>query len=130
VVAEDELETGCRAILNYGHTIGHALEAVADYALPHGEAIAVGMAAAAHLSREKSGTDLVALHEDLLRGAGLPTKAAADSEKVLAAMARDKKRRSGDGADHRFVLLEDVGRPVWGVPVTDGETRRAIEAIA
>jgi len=130
VVTEDELEMGRRAILNYGHTIGHALEAVADYALPHGEAIAAGMAAAAHLSREKFGTDLVALHEDLIRSAGLPAKATADPERVLAAMGSDKKRRSSDGTSHRFVLLEDVGRPVWGVPVTNEEARRAIEAIA
>jgi len=135
VVAEDELETGRRAILNYGHTIGHALETVADYALPHGEAIAVGMAAAAHLSREKFGTDLVALHEDLLQSAGLPAKVpAADPEKILAAMGSDKKRRSGDGSGgsptHRFVLLEDIGRPVWGVSVTNDEARRAIEAVA
>ncbi|MDQ3567760.1 MAG: 3-dehydroquinate synthase [Actinomycetota bacterium] len=135
VVTEDELEMGRRAILNYGHTIGHALEAVADYALPHGEAIAAGMAAAAHLSREKLGTNFVALHEDLLQSAGLPAKASADDpEKILAAMGSDKKRRSGDGScdspAHRFVLLEDIGRPVWGVPVTNEEARRAIEAIA
>ena len=130
VVAEDELEAGRRAILNYGHTVGHALEAAADYSLPHGEAIAAGMIAAARLSREKLGTDLLGLHEDLLRSAGLPTKApAADTERVLAAMGRDKKRRSGDGSAHRFVLLEDVGRPAWGVPVTDDEARRAIETV-
>ena len=130
VVAADELESGRRAILNYGHTIGHALEAVADYALPHGEAISAGMVAAAHLSHEKLGTDLVELHRDLLQSAGLPVEAsAADPGKVLAAMARDKKRRSGDGPEHRFVLLEDIGRPVWGVPITDDEARRAIEAI-
>jgi 3-dehydroquinate synthase len=130
VVAEDELETGRRAILNYGHTVGHALEAVADFALPHGEAISAGMVAAAHLSKEKLGTDLVGLHEDLLHSAGLTTKApATDPGKVLSAMARDKKRRSGDVSAHRFVLLEDPGRPVWGVPVTEDEARRAIEAV-
>ncbi|MBA3424383.1 MAG: 3-dehydroquinate synthase [Rubrobacteraceae bacterium] len=130
VVADDELETGRRAILNYGHTIGHALEAAADYALLHGEVISAGMVAAAHLSREKLGTDLVELHQNLLWSAGLPTKApAADPDQILVAMGRDKKRRSGDGPAHRFVLLEDIGRPVWGVPVTDDEARQAIEAI-
>lgn len=88
------------------------------------------MVAAAHLSREKLGTDLVQLHEDLLESASLPVKASVnDPEKVLAAMARDKKRRSADASTHRFVLLEDAGRPKWGVPVTDDEARRAIGAV-
>jgi 3-dehydroquinate synthase len=129
VVAEDELEAGRRAILNYGHTIGHGLEAATGYALPHGEAVAAGMVAAAHLAREKLGTDLITLHEDLLASAGLPTRAPIlDSQKVLAAMGRDKKRRAADEA-HRFVLLEGVGEPVWGVPVREEEARRAIGAI-
>jgi len=129
VVAEDEREAGRRAILNYGHTIGHGLEAATGYALPHGEAVSAGMLAAAHLARERLGTDLVALHEGLLSSADLPLQApAVEIEKVLAAMDRDKKRRTGD-ARHRFVLLEDVGRPVWGVPVDEGEARRAIGAV-
>jgi len=131
VVAEDELESGRRAILNYGHTIGHGLETAAGYALAHGEAVAVGMVAAAHLAREKLGTDLVALHEDLLVSARLPTTAPAlEPEKVLAAMGRDKKRRTADGAaGYRFVLLEDVGEPVWGVAVDEEEARWAIEVV-
>lgn len=130
VVAGDELETGRRAILNYGHTIGHALEAVASYSLQHGEAISAGMIAAAHLSREKLGTDLVGLHRDLLQSAGLPVKAAAaDPAEILAAMGRDKKRRSTDDSAHRFVLLEDIGRPVWGATITDDEALQAIGAI-
>src|ERR687894_826426 len=128
-LAEDELEKGRRAILNYGHTIGHGLEAAAGYALPHGEAISTGMVAAAHLSRERLGADLVTLHEDLLSSAGLPLRApAVETGKVLAAMGTDKKRRTGE-AQHRFVLLEDVGRPVWGVPVAEEEARRAIGAV-
>jgi 3-dehydroquinate synthase len=131
VVAEDELESGRRAILNYGHTIGHGLEAAASYALAHGEAVAAGMVAAAHLAREKLGTDLVALHEALLAAAGLPTTVpSVEPEKVLDAMGRDKKRRTADGpAGYRFVLLEDVGEPVWGVPVDEEEARLAIEVV-
>ena len=53
VVAEDEHEAGLRAILNYGHTIGHALEAAAGYSLPHGTAVAAGMLAAATLARDR-----------------------------------------------------------------------------
>ena len=129
VVAEDELEAGRRTILNYGHTVGHGLETAAGYRLPHGEAISAGMVAAAFLSRERFGADLVPLHEDLLRAAALPCKApAVSTEKVLAAMAHDKKRPSHDGA-HRFVLLEGVGEPRWGVPVGEEEARRAIEAV-
>ncbi len=127
VVAEDELEAGRRAILNYGHTIGHGLEAAADYSLAHGEAISCGMVAAARLSARKFGKDLIGLHEELLYAAGLPTKLPAlESEKVLAAMGRDKKRRGGE---HRFVLLEDIGRPVWDVPVDEDEIRDVLEDI-
>jgi 3-dehydroquinate synthase len=128
IVAEDELEAGRRAILNYGHTIGHGLEAAAGYALPHGYAVSAGMVAAARLAREKLGSDLVALHEDFLRSAGLPLEVTSvQVEKALAAMGRDKKRRAGDG--YRFVLLEDVGKPLWGVPVGEEEARRAIGAV-
>ena len=131
VVAEDELERGRRAILNYGHTIGHGLEAAADFTLPHGEAVSAGMVAAAHLSREKLGNDLLALHENLLRSAGLPLGApAVEVDRVISAMDHDKKRRSGDGAEgYRFVLLEDVGKPLWGVPVDEEEARRAIGVV-
>ena len=127
VVAEDEREAGKRAILNYGHTIGHGLEAAAGYGLAHGRAISCGMVAAARLARRKFGNDLVELHQQLLHSAGLPTKLPElDSEKVLAAMGRDKKRRGGE---HRFVLLDGVGYPVWDVPIHEDEARKAIEDV-
>lgn len=131
VVEKDEREAGPRAVLNYGHTIGHGLEAAAGYDLPHGEAIAAGMLAAARLAREKLGTDLLETHETLLRAAGLPLQVpAVELDAVLAAMARDKKRKPSDrNSEHRFVLLEDVGRPALDVPVSAGEARRAIEAV-
>ncbi len=130
MVAEDERESGLRAVLNYGHTIGHGLEAAASYDLPHGQAIALGMLAAARLSREKFDVDLIGLHEDLLRAAGLPLKAPMTAvQPVLAAMGRDKKRHSSDQAGtHRFILLNDVGQPQRDVPVSSAEARRAIEA--
>src|SRR5918999_3455178 len=97
VVAEDEREAGLRATLNYGHTVGHGLEAAASYDLPHGEAVAVGMLAAARLSRESFGTDLLATHEDLLRAASLPLKVSAvEVKRVLDAMECDKKRFASD----------------------------------
>ncbi|QIN78866.1 3-dehydroquinate synthase [Rubrobacter marinus] len=131
VVAADERERGLRAVLNYGHTVAHGLEAAAGYDLPHGEAVAVGMLAAARLSHEKLGPDLVEVHRDLLRAAGLPLSVpATDVEAVLNAMGRDKKRRSSDGEGrYRFVLLEGIGRPVHGVPVTASEARAAIGSI-
>lgn len=133
VVAEDEREGGRRAILNYGHTIGHGVEAAAGYTLSHGEAIALGMRAAARLSEARFGMELAEEQDALLRAAGLPLRAGevaggVEPDAVLAAMGRDKKRRSGD-AGHRFVLLEGVGRPVWGVPVTDAEAESAMEGI-
>ena len=131
VVAEDELEGGLRAILNYGHTVGHALEAAADYNLQHGQAVAVGMLAAASLSRKRFGRDLIDVHEDLLHAAGLPRRVPpVGAERALLAMGRDKKRSATDGAaGHRFVLLEDVGKPVRNVPVSEEEAREAIGAI-
>lgn len=131
VVAEDELEGGRRAILNYGHTIGHGLEAAAGYGLRHGEAISAGMVAAARLSCQRSGEDLVAEHEDLLNAAGLPTRVSKIGvEKVLSVMGRDKKRRATDGiGGHRFVMLENIGEPVWNVPVSEEDARWAIEAV-
>lgn len=132
VVAEDEREAGRRAILNYGHTVGHGIEAAAGYALPHGEAVGIGMRAAARLSEERFGIELADQQDELLRAAGLPLRAdGIDAEAALAAMGRDKKRRAGDAtARHRFVLLEEIGRPAWGVPVTDEEVRKVMgEAI-
>jgi 3-dehydroquinate synthase len=131
VVAEDELESGLRAILNYGHTIGHALEAAADYDLQHGQAVAAGMLAAAGLSRNRFGRDLTSVHEGLIEAASLPRRVTDVSvERALLAMGRDKKRISADGpSGHRFVLLEDIGRPVSGVSVSEEEAREAIGAI-
>lgn len=129
VVTEDEREDGRRAILNYGHTIGHGIESAAGYTLAHGEAIGLGMRAAARISEERFGTRLVEEQERLLRAADLPLEASGiELGEVLEAMGRDKKRRSGDDG-HRFVLLEEAGRPVWGVPVTDEEAKKAMEGI-
>lgn len=129
VVAEDEREGGRRAILNYGHTIGHGIEAAAGYTLAHGEAIGLGMRAAARLSEDRFGVRLVEEQDGLLRAAGLPLEAGGvEPAEVLGAMGRDKKRRS-DEAGHRFVLLEGIGHPVWDVPVTDEEAANAMEGI-
>jgi 3-dehydroquinate synthetase len=89
------------------------------------------MVAAARLSRERFDRDLTGLHEDLIAAAGLPLRVPnVETGRALQAMGRDKKRSGSDAAgEHRFVLLEDVGRPVRGVPVKENEALRAIEAV-
>ncbi len=114
VVSEDEREeTGRRTILNYGHTIGHGLEAAAEYAgMLHGEAVAVGMAGAARIARRLGllPPEVGERQDALIARFGLPLRASGlDPAKVLAAMALDKKVKGGA---IRWVLLEGIGRPV------------------
>ena len=114
VVAADARDTtGRRAILNYGHTLGHALETALDYAqLGHGAAVSIGMAFAARLS-EKAGVcdaELVRATEELLRQAVLPERPPAlKAAEIIAIMELDKKN---EGGEVTFVLLEDFGRAV------------------
>jgi 3-dehydroquinate synthase len=111
VVALDERDTGRRLILNYGHTLGHALERLAGYQdLRHGEAVAIGMVFAARVAEATglAAPGLAAGHVELLRAIGLPvTLRHLDPEAVLAAMATDKKHHHG----LRLVLLRQVGEP-------------------
>ncbi len=107
IVGRDERERGERMKLNFGHTLGHAVEKATG--IPHGEAVSIGMVAAANLSVKRGllqAKDAERL-EALLSGIGLPTAAAADRGKVLDAMKKDKKRFSGK---MRFVLLEGIGK--------------------
>jgi 3-dehydroquinate synthase len=112
VVAADERDRGARLVLNYGHTMGHALERLEEFAgRSHGEAVAVGMTFAARLA-EAIGTarpGLSARHARTLSPLGLePDGRLPASDRILEAMRMDKKYRGGI----RFVLLEDVGRAV------------------
>jgi 3-dehydroquinate synthase len=113
VVAADEREAGRRAILNYGHTLGHALERLAGFGgLRHGEAVALGMVFAARVAEAigLAGPGLVAGHVELLRAAGLPVGGVdLDPAAVLEAMATDKKH--GGAAGPRLVLLRAPGQP-------------------
>jgi 3-dehydroquinate synthase len=112
VVSEDEREAGLRAILNYGHTIGHAIETLTNYrGFLHGEAVAIGMAAEAKLS-EALGylvPDERAFIVETIRAYGLPTGTGLDLEPsaMVQAMRIDKKARKGALT---FVLPEQVGR--------------------
>jgi shikimate kinase / 3-dehydroquinate synthase len=127
VVSSDPQERGLRAILNYGHTVGHAVEAAGGYAeYLHGEAVAVGMMAAARIGAEMGLIDaaLVDRHADLLRAYGLPTTAQGlSAERVLEAMRLDKKVERGQ---HRFVLLEAPGRAVVRNDVPAEVVERAV----
>jgi 5-deoxy-5-amino-3-dehydroquinate synthase len=100
VVASDEREGGRRAILNYGHTLAHALETATDHRLAHGEAVAIGLVYAAHLGHELGRIDAarVEQHYDVVRGAyeldtALPE--GLDPAQLVALMARDKKALDG-----------------------------------
>lgn len=120
VVLKDETESGLRAILNFGHTIGHALEAVSHYGkYLHGEAIAIGQVAAARLSQRLLGLPErdVERITNLFRRAGLPTGVklnVSQRQKVLAAMKLDKKV---SGGEIKFVLAGRIGKARFGCPV-------------
>ncbi len=111
VVGADERDTGRRLILNYGHTLGHALERLDAFdGRTHGEAISIGMVFAARLSEslERAPAGLANRHVRLLKSLGLdPAGPLPATDRILEAMRMDKKYAAG----LRFVLLEDVGRP-------------------
>ena len=120
VVGQDETESGLRAILNFGHTLGHAIENSSGYGkFLHGEAISIGQVAAAKLSHKILGLPLHDAEriEKLFIAAGLPVKiklAAARRKKLFAAMRLDKKV---SGGEVKFVLAEKIGKVVWGQKV-------------
>jgi 3-dehydroquinate synthase len=133
-VAEDERDAGRRLILNYGHTLGHALERLDAFAgRSHGEAVAVGMVFAARLagSRGMASTGLAGRTSRLLASLGLDTDGPLpDTDALLAAFRLDKKyRHKKDASGVRFVLLEDVGRPAVVDDVTDDELRGVLDAM-
>jgi len=120
VVGEDETEAGTRAILNFGHTIGHALEAISRYGkYLHGEAISIGQVAAAQISAAQLGLSSKELRRirQLFVAAGLPVTVRLTSrerERLFEAMSLDKKVSDGEA---RFVLATRIGEVVWGQAV-------------
>lgn len=130
VVSSDPKEQGLRAILNYGHTTGHAIEQVTGYQdYLHGEAVAVGMMAAARIGRELGlhDEDLVHRQSDLLRAFGLPVSAPGlNVTAIIDAMQRDKKVVSGQ---LRFVLLQEAGRAVVRSDVPAEVVQRAVASV-
>jgi 3-dehydroquinate synthase len=126
VVASDERDSGRRMVLNLGHTVGHAIEAVTGYKrYRHGEAVGLGLLAALRLSGADRLRDEV---EGLLASHGLPISldASVGADEVLQAMERDKKQsREGLG----FVLLSEPGEPRWGQQVEPDRVRAVVEEL-
>jgi len=132
IVSRDEREEGLRKTLNFGHTIGHAVELVSGYSLLHGEAVAIGMALESRLAEligvAKAGT--AATIAETLQSAGLPTDLPTgfQPDEVIEAMRSDKKGVSGKT---RFALPSRVGAMAgretgWTVPVSDDQLREVL----
>jgi 3-dehydroquinate synthase len=111
VVGEDFKESGLREILNYGHTLGHAIEHAERYKWRHGAAISIGMVFVAELARlaGRLSDEVVDRHRSVLKMIGLPTSYSAEKwNQLLETMQRDKKSRAGT---LRFVVLDDIAKP-------------------
>ena len=117
VCLRDPFDRGPRNQLNLGHTFAHALEAAAGFALPHGEAVALGLLAALRLSGQET-----AVVEEVLS----PQPVRVDPDAAWRALARDKKSEQGSP---RLVLLEAPGRPTIGVQVPAEDVRAALDAL-
>jgi 3-dehydroquinate synthase len=132
VVSQDETETGLRAILNFGHTIGHAIEAISGYGkYLHGEAISIGQVAAAGLSSQLTGLteNDVERIRTLFVTTGLPTAIRlnpSQREKLFGAMRLDKKV---SGGEIKFVLAEKIGAVKWGQKVPQQHIEAVLDSL-
>ena len=130
VVSKDFKESKLREILNYGHTLGHAIEKNSGYKLRHGEAVSIGMVFAAELSRQLAGLSdaAVLLHRELLRNFDLPISYPSNKFKpLLALLASDKKVKN---SKLRFIGISKIGKPVWFDDVSPGTLSKVYERIA
>jgi 3-dehydroquinate synthase len=130
IVSQDFKESRKREILNYGHTLGHAIEKDSKYRLRHGEAVAIGMVFAAELSKKLAGLsgEAVELHRVLATNFNLPITYPKDRFSALQKlMLRDKKVKSGK---LRFIGLDGIGKPVWLEDIELGEIAEVYERIA
>ena len=130
IVSEDEKESGRRAILNYGHTFGHAVELLSNYTLPHGQAVAIGMAAAGELAVMLDiwkTTDLERQNK-LLTALELPVKVPSgySTSDLVAAMRRDKKNQNGV---IRTVLCSGIGSALLPIDAAEKDLAAAWEKI-
>jgi 3-dehydroquinate synthetase len=131
-VSDDEREAGRRAILNYGHTVGHALETVTGHGetLVHGEAVAAGMRVAGLLSVRLRGCPAgdVRWQDEVLRRCGIGAiPAGVDVPRVVEATRADKKSRAGAV---RWVLVDGLGSASFGHLVPEDEVQAAISEVA
>ncbi len=131
VVSRDEREGGLRAILNFGHTVGHAIETAENYTMRHGEAIAIGMVYASRLSRKAGLCDasMPDRVEQLIRGYGLPAELAALKRKpsvteLMDTMQVDKK---AEGGKVKFVLPKKIGEVVITREWEEGHLRELLQ---
>jgi 3-dehydroquinate synthase len=131
VVEKDERETGLRRALNLGHTIGHALESSGKFALKHGQAVAIGMAAEARISRELGllAPPACLRLTGLLEALGLPVDPprSINERAFMSAIALDKK---SDVTGARFVLLRRIGECAPGVPVPADLIRKTMGLVS
>ncbi len=124
IVNRDFRESGIRALLNYGHTIGHAIEIAAG--LPHGHSVAVGMAAAGRIAEDLTGFAAAHRQRTAIVGLGLPVQVDGVARRpVLDILMKDKKR---DASGLRMVLLRSVGDPLL-LPVSDAAVDLGLTAI-
>ena len=129
VVETDPEEKGERALLNFGHTIGHAIEKLKDFSLPHGHCVALGCIAAAWISFRRSQLSEEEFYEirDMMVGFDLPISFEGPSpEEIIEALRHDKKMAAGR---IRFILLKKIGKAYIDLTVTDDEITDAIRQI-
>ena len=138
VVAADERESGRRAHLNLGHTLGHAVETAAEYTIGHGQAVSLGMAAALHIAAGRGLIESEAVDRvrDVLTALSLPVRfadlpdlpsGARDPDRLISIMARDKKARAGVP---RFVLPTNIGNVAVFDDVTRAQIADAVNALS
>lgn len=130
VVSKDFKESKLREILNYGHTLGHAIEKDSNYRLRHGEAISIGMVFAAELSSELAGLsmDAVQLHRELLSNLNLPISYPMGRWKNLSSLLlKDKKVKR---SKLRFIGISKIAKPVWLEDISSNTLTKIYERIA
>ncbi len=129
VVEKDPTEKGDRALLNFGHTIGHALEKYKNFTMLHGECVALGAVAAAYISWKRELLSREEYYEirDMFVPFGLPISVTdLDVEEILCLTRSDKKMEQGK---IKFILLRQIGKAVIDHTVTEQEMRQALEEI-
>jgi len=127
IVSQDPKENGIRAVLNLGHTTGHAIESLLNYKkLSHGEAVGIGLITALFLSINKFNLDRITLSDTIkiMKNLKLPFKTNLENKQLIHHMKHDKKNYNGKIF---FILLENLGNPKFGIEVTEEEIYQALE---